>query len=264
MNRDSDISQPMQVDIFTLFPNMFHGPLGDSVVGRAVNDGKLDLRVHNFRDHAQDRHHTVDDYSYGGGPGMLLKPEPLFQAVDSVLGAQRSCPVILLTPQGKPFRQAEAQRLSEEPAFALICGHYGGVDERIREHLATEELSIGDYVLTGGELAAMVVVDAVVRLVPGVLGSTESAGEDSHAAGLLQHPLYTRPPDFRGWRVPDVLLSGDHQAIARWRRQQSLLRTLERRPDLLEHAALSEEERRWLEEIRQGSSPSTGEGQSLP
>ena len=248
----------MQVHIFTLFPQMFQGPLSESIVGRAVARGLLDIQLHNFRDHADDRHHTVDDYAFGGGPGMLLKPEPLFEAVESVLGTVPSCPVILLTPQGKPFRQAEAERLALEPTLALLCGHYGGVDERVREHLATEELSIGDYVLTGGELAAMVVVDAVARLIPGVLGSEEAAAGDSYATGFLQHPQYTRPPEFRGWRVPDVLLSGDHQAIARWRRSQALLRTLHRRPDLLDSASLSEEERRMLDEAQ----ASQAEGES--
>ena len=187
---------------------------------------------------------------------MVLKPEPLFEAVETVLGTSPSCPVILLTPQGKLFSQADAERLALEPTFALLCGHYGGVDERVREHLATEELSIGDYVLTGGELAAMVVVDAVARLVPGVLGSDEAAAGDSHASGLLQHPQYTRPPEFRGWRVPEVLLSGDHQAIARWRRSQALLRTQHRRPDLLNSskAPVSQEERRLLDRWQQDSS----------
>lgn len=237
----------MKVHIFTLFPDMFRGPLSESIVGRATERGLLDLNVYNFRDNTHDRHNTVDDSPYGGGPGMLLKPEPLFEAVESALGPAPDCPVILLTPQGKVFRQAEAERLAEEPTIALICGHYGGVDERIRQHLATEELSIGDYVLTGGELAAMVVVDAVARLIPGVLGSDEAAAQDSHSTGLLQHPHYTRPPEFRGWTVPDVLLSGDHQAVDRWRRQQAIERTRQRRPDLLESAALTEEERRGLE-----------------
>ena len=221
----------------------------DSILGRAVERGLLSVDLHNFRDHAADRHHTVDDYAYGGGPGMVLKPEPLFQAVESLLGAPPQCPVVLLTPQGRVFRQADAERLAGEERFALICGHYEGFDERISEHLATEELSIGDFVLTGGELAAMVVIDAVARLLPGVLGSDESAAADSHASGLLQHPQYTRPAEFRGWSVPEVLLSGDHQAVDRWRRRQSLQRTLQRRPDLLKKADLSEEDREFLREI---------------
>lgn len=239
----------MRIDVFTLFPQMFQGPLQDSILGRAVERGLLSVDLHNFRDHASDRHHTVDDYAYGGGPGMVLKPEPLFQAVESLLGAPPQCPVVLLTPQGRVFRQADAERLAGEERFALICGHYEGFDERIRDHLATEELSIGDFVLTGGELAAMVVIDAVARLLPGVLGSEESAAADSHASGLLQHPQYTRPAEFRGWSVPEVLLSGDHQAVDRWRRRQSLQRTLERRPDLLKKADLSEEDREFLQEI---------------
>ncbi|MBI4200712.1 MAG: tRNA (guanosine(37)-N1)-methyltransferase TrmD [Chloroflexi bacterium] len=241
----------MQIHIFTLFPSMFQAALGSSIIGRAVTEGLLDIRYYNFREYAHDRHRTVDDYSYGGGPGMVLKPEPLFEAVESALGAPPSCPVILLTPQGRPFRHAEAQRLARMPAFALLCGHYGGVDERVRQHLATEELSIGDYVLTGGELAAMVVVDAVARLLPGVLGSEGAAAADSHAAGFLQHPQYTRPAEFRGWRVPDVLLLGNHQAIARWRRRQALLRTWQRRPDLLESASLTPEERSFLKAVEQ-------------
>ena len=220
-----------------------------SILGRAVEHGLLSVDLHNFRDHTRDRHHTVDDYAYGGGPGMVLKPEPLFQAVESLLGAPPRCPVVLLTPQGRVFRQADAERLAGEERFALICGHYEGFDERVREHLATEELSIGDFVLTGGEIAAMVVIDAVARLLPGVLGSDESAAADSHASGLLQHPQYTRPAEFRGWTVPDVLLSGDHQAVARWRRRQSLQRTLQRRPDLLKKADLSQEDREFLREI---------------
>ncbi len=238
----------MQIHIFTLFPQMFVGPFGESIVGRAAARGLLAIHLHNFREHAHDRHHTVDDYQYGGGPGMVLKPEPLFEAVESVVGAPPSCPVVLLTPQGKVFNQAHAQRLASQPAIAIICGHYGGVDERIRQHLATEELSIGDYVLSGGEPAAMVVVDAIARLVPGVLGAEESAAEDSHATGILQHPLYTRPAQFRDWPVPDVLLSGDHRAVAKWRRRQALLRTWQRRPDLLAGAALTDEARRWLED----------------
>jgi tRNA (guanine37-N1)-methyltransferase len=177
---------------------------------------------------------------------MVLKPEPLFEAVEVVLGVRPKCPVILLTPQGKPFRQADAQRLAKEPSIALICGHYEGVDERVRRHLATEEVSIGDYVLTGGELAAMVVVDAVTRLVPGVLGDDTSSEDDSHSTGLLQYPQYTRPAEFRGWRVPDVLLSGDHGAVQRWRRKQALLRTQKRRPDLLDVVPLTDAERAFL------------------
>ncbi|MCZ6614876.1 MAG: tRNA (guanosine(37)-N1)-methyltransferase TrmD, partial [Chloroflexi bacterium] len=209
----------MRIHIFTLFPEMFQGPLDHSILGRAAAGGLLDLSLHNIRDHADGPHRSVDDYPYGGGPGMVMKPEPLFAAVESVLGSTSpGFPVVLLTPQGRQFTQAEAQRLATEPTVALICGHYQGVDERIRRHLATEELSIGDYVLTGGELAAMVVVDAVARMLPGVLGSAEAAAADSYATGLLQHPHYTRPAQFRGWSVPEILLSGNHEQIARWRR----------------------------------------------
>lgn len=245
----------MRIHIFTLFPEMFQGPLDHSILGRATAKGLLDLSLHNIREHAEDPHRTVDDYPYGGGPGMVMKPEPLFTAVESMLGSRSpGFPVVLLTPQGKQFTQAEAQRLAAESTVALICGHYQGVDERIRRHLATEELSIGDYVLTGGELAAMVVVDAVARLLPGVLGSAEAAPADSYATGLLQHPHYTRPAQFRGWSVPEILLSGNHEQIARWRREQSLRHTRERRPDLLQSAPLSEDERRHLDTPDQSTS----------
>jgi tRNA (guanine37-N1)-methyltransferase len=223
----------MEINIFTLFPKIFQGPLNESIVGRALDKGLLNVHIHDFRDYTHDRHRTADDYPYGGGPGMLMKPEPIFEAVESVLGDSPACRIILLTPQGSTFNQEYAKNLVSESDFALICGHYGGVDERVREHLATEELSIGDYVITGGELAAMVVVDAVARLIPGVLGSAEAAAHDSYANGLLQYPQYTRPPDFRGWRVPDILLSGDHQNIANWRSNEGLIRTRQRRPDLL-------------------------------
>lgn len=233
----------MLIHIFTLFPEMFRGPLEHSILGRAVASGLLNLSLHNIRDYADEPRYAVDDYPYGGGPGMVMKVEPLLAAVESVLGVgPPEFPVVLLTPQGKKFTQAEAQRLAAESTLALICGHYQGVDERVRQHIATDELSIGDYVLTGGELASMVVVDAVARLLPGVLGSPNAASADSHAIGLLQHPHYTRPAQFRGWSVPEVLLSGDHKKITRWRREQSLHRTRERRPDLLESASLSDED----------------------
>ena len=245
----------MKVHIFTLFPEMFQGPVDHSILKRAIAAGLLDVQLHNIRDHAHDPHHTVDDYPYGGGPGMVMKPEPMFEAVDSVLGTRSpGFPIILLTPQGRLFTQQEAQRLAQEPSLALLCGHYQGVDERIRQHLATEELSIGDYVLTGGELASMVVMDAVARLLPGVLGSEEAVAADSHATGLLQHSQYTRPLEFRGWEVPPVLLSGDHAKVASWRREQSLLRTWQRRPDLLQDVVLSQEEQRLLERLDQSDS----------
>ncbi|HKW21737.1 MAG TPA: tRNA (guanosine(37)-N1)-methyltransferase TrmD, partial [Ktedonobacterales bacterium] len=218
----------MRFDIFTLFPEMFRGPLDESILARARERGLLEIALHNPRDVTTDRHHIVDDYPYGGGAGMVMKPDPLFTAVEQ---AEVAGPIILLSPQGRVFTQQIARELATEPRITLICGHYEGVDERVREHLVTDEISLGDFVLTGGELAAMVVVDAVARLLPGVLaaGSTE---EESHTAGLLEYPHYTRPAEFRGWRVPEMLLSGNHAAIARWRRKESLRRTRARRPDL--------------------------------
>lgn len=218
----------MHFDIFTLFPGMFEGPLRESILRRAQERGLLSVVLHNIRDATTDRHHVVDDYPYGGGAGMVMKPEPIFAAVEAVY---QGGPIILLTPAGRLFTQEIAQELAREPRVTLLCGHYEGIDERVREHLVTDELSIGDYVLTGGELAAMVIVDAVSRLVPGVLAN-ESTQEESHSSGLLEYPQYTRPPEFRGWRVPDILLSGHHEQIARWRRKESLRLTRERRPDL--------------------------------
>jgi tRNA (guanine37-N1)-methyltransferase len=231
----------MRIAIFTLFPEMFAGPFGASIVGRAAARGLVQIELHNFREQATDRHRTVDDYPYGGGAGMVLRPGPLFAAVEGA-ALPAGTPIVLLTPQGQTFDQGVAQRLAGGPALALICGHYEGVDERVRAHLATEELSLGDFVLSGGEIAAMAVVDAVTRLVPGVIDPS-SLAEESHHSGLLEYPQYTRPPDFRGWRVPEILLSGNHGAIARWRREQALRRTWERRPDLLARAPLSERER---------------------
>jgi tRNA (guanine37-N1)-methyltransferase len=218
----------MHFDIFTLFPNMFEGPFSESILKRAQEKGLLSIDLHNIRDVTTDRHHIVDDYPYGGGAGMVMKPEPIFTAVESVY---QGGPIILLTPQGRLFNQEIARSLAQEPRVTLLCGHYEGVDERVREHLVTEELSIGDYVLTGGELAAMVVVDAMSRLIPGVLAEGSTA-EESHSNNLLEYPQYTRPPEFRGWRIPDILLSGHHEQIARWRRKESLRRTRQRRPDL--------------------------------
>ncbi len=221
----------MRIAIFTLFPEMFAGPFGASIVGRAVARGLVEISLHNFREMATDRHRTVDDYPYGGGAGMVLRPDPLFAAVGSAM-LPEGTPIVLLTPQGSTFTQRTAARLAEGAALALLCGHYEGVDERVRAHLATEEISLGDFVLSGGEIAAMAVVDAVTRLQPGVIDS-QSLAEESHHSGLLEYPHYTRPAEFRGWRVPDVLLSGNHAAIARWRREQALRRTWERRPELL-------------------------------
>ena len=248
----------MRFDVFTLLPDVFHPYLASSILQRAHQRGLIDVHVHNIRDWTHDRHHVTDDEPYAGGGGMVMKVEPVFEAVESVLGPSTSastssarqlkaaCPIILLTPQGRVFTQKVAAELSAHPRLALICGRYEGVDERIRAHLATDEISIGDYVLTGGELPAMILIDAVARLIPGVLGDPDGATDDSHASGLLEYPHYTRPPEFRGWRVPEILLSGDHAKIAKWRREQSLLRTLERRPDLLETAELSEKERKFL------------------
>jgi len=228
---------------------MFTGPFNESIIKRAVEGGLVNISIYNIRDYTSDRHHVVDDYSYGGGPGMVLKPEPIFEAVEAVKG-NRELPVILLTPQGRLFNQGIAAKIAMNEEVILICGHYEGVDERVRQHLATDEISIGDYVLSGGELAAMVVVDAVVRQIPGVLGSDDSVGEDSHATGLLEYPQYTRPQDFRGWEVPEVLLSGNHAEVDRWRKEQSLRRTVKRRPDLLERAILSDKDREFLSRIR--------------
>jgi tRNA (guanine37-N1)-methyltransferase len=237
----------MRIDILTIFPSMFRGPFEESIVKRAVEKGLVQIFLHDIRDYASDRHRTVDDYPYGGGQGMVMKPEPLFAAVEDVQGqAPERGPIVLLTPQGRLFDQEVAVELAGHDRLILICGHYEGVDARVHEHLATDQTSIGDYVLSGGELAAMVVVDAVVRQIPGALGSPLSSADDSFAEGLLEYPQYTRPADFQGMSVPEVLLSGNHGEIARWRRQQSLLRTAQRRPDLLARADLTEEEKQWL------------------
>ncbi len=232
----------MHIDILTLFPQMFPGPFGASILKRAIDRNMVSIDIHNIRDYTHNKHHTVDDYAYGGGAGMLLKPEPIFEAVESVKKqGVEALPIILLTPQGRLFSQHIAQELSTFGHLILICGRYEGVDERVREHLVTDEISIGDYVLGGGELAAMVVVEAVVRLLPGVLGSEDSLVDDSHVSGLLEYPQYTRPAVYRGWSVPEILLSGNHAQIAKWRRQQSIQRTRERRPELLGKAGLSED-----------------------
>ncbi|MCL4257102.1 MAG: tRNA (guanosine(37)-N1)-methyltransferase TrmD, partial [Anaerolineales bacterium] len=227
----------MQIDIFTLFPDLFPAYLEASILGRAQQAGLLHVGVHNIRDYATDKHQVTDDTPFGGDGGMVMKPEPIFAAVEAVLGVPPeggtpSTPVILLSPQGRVFTQAVAQELAQHPRLALICGRYEGVDERVRQHLATDEISIGDFVLTGGELPALMLVDAVARNLAGVLGQVDGALTDSHATGLLEGPHYTRPAEFRGWGVPEALLSGDHARIARWRRQQALRRTAERRPDL--------------------------------
>lgn len=243
----------MRFHVLTLFPKMFGAPLSESIMGRAIRHGAISVYLHNIRDFTHDRHRTVDDYPYSGGPGMVMKPEPLFEAVETLRHAGtlgESSQVILLTPQGRTFTQSVAEELAGLDEIALICGRYEGVDERVRQHLATDEISIGDYVLGGGELAAMALMEAVSRLVPGVVGSAESTCNDSFTTGMLQHPLYTRPARFRDWDVPDVLLSGHHEEVSRWKRRESLRRTLERRPDLLDNLGsddLTSDDRRFLE-----------------
>lgn len=244
----------MRVDVLTLFPEMFTGVFGTSILGKAQDKGIVSLNPVNFRDYAGNKHGTVDDTPYGGGGGMVLKPDPIFRAVEELLsGKPADAPaprIILMCPQGESFTQRKAEELAEEEHLIFICGHYEGYDERIREHLVTDELSVGDYVLTGGELPAMVVVDSVVRLLPGVLGNETSAVTDSFSTGLLEYPHYTRPVEFRGWKVPDILLSGHHANVADWRRKEALRRTWLRRPDLLEHAELTPKDQKWLDEIR--------------
>lgn len=236
----------MHIDVFSIFPAVLQPYLDVSILQRAIQNGLLEIGLHDIRAWTTDRHHTTDDTPYGGGGGMVMKPEPVFRAVEEVLGSPLSCPLILLTPQGRVFNQQIAMQLAALPRFALLSGRYEGVDERIREHLVTDELSIGDFVLTGGELPALMVIDAVARLLPGVLGDPDGAMDDSHASGLLEYPHYTRPVEYRGWEVPEVLVSGNHAEINKWRRHQSLLRTRARRPDLLDKADLSPEDRKFL------------------
>ncbi len=238
--------------MLTLFPDMFIGPLRASILGRAQRRGLLTIVLHQLRDYALDRHQMTDDVPYGGGAGMVLKPEPIYRAVRAISGGE-AVPVVLLSPQGRPFTHAVAEELARHARLLLICGHYEGVDERVREGLVTDEVSIGDYVLTGGELAAMVVIDAVARFIPGVLGAEGAAFRDSYASGLLEGPQYTRPPVYEGREVPAVLRSGHHAAIARWRRRMALKRTWARRPDLLSRLTLSEEEMAFLQELRRNS-----------
>lgn len=239
----------MKIWVLTLFPEMFQGPLSTSILKRAKEKGLFDYQLVNFRDFAKDRHRTVDDTPYGGGAGMVLKPEPVFAAVDSIMAQANSCPYrILTTPQGEPFNQRLAKELAAKEELLFICGHYEGYDERIRS-LADREISIGDYVLTGGELATMVMIDAIVRLIPGALGDEQSAQNDSFSEGLLDYPQYTKPAVFRGFAVPEILLSGHHARIAAWRRRQALQRTAERRPDLLAKLDLTAEEREMLQQM---------------
>ena len=241
----------MKFDIVTIFPSMIEAGLGEGVVSRGVERGLLNVAVHDLRRWTTDRHRTVDDVPYGGGPGMVMKAEPLMRAV-SEIRETRGTPdsVVVLSPQGRTFTQAEAERLGRLEHIVLLCGRYEGMDERVRDMVATEEISIGDYVLSGGELAALVVVDAVSRLVPGVVGDEQSVAQDSFSRGLLDYPHYTRPAEIAGHRVPDVLLSGHHADVRRWRRKAALVRTLDRRPELITTATLDEEERALLDEIR--------------
>ncbi|WP_163876930.1 tRNA (guanosine(37)-N1)-methyltransferase TrmD [Paenibacillus favisporus] len=243
----------MRVDVLTLFPEMLDGVFRTSILGKAQDKGIISLHTVNFRDYSGNKHGTVDDTPYGGGGGMVLKPEPIFAAVEDLLekaGHQAKPRVILMCPQGETFSQKKAEELAKEEHLIFVCGHYEGYDERIREHLITDELSIGDYVLTGGELPAAVVIDAVSRLLPGVLGNETSAVTDSFSTGLLEYPHYTRPVEFRGWKVPDMLLSGHHANIEAWRREQALKRTLERRPDLLDEVELTDRDRKTLDKLR--------------
>jgi tRNA (guanine37-N1)-methyltransferase len=241
----------MRFDVFTLFPAVFSPYIDTSILQRAIKNNLVEIHLHDIRLWAKDKHHTTDDIPYGGGGGMVMKPEPVFAAVESVLGSPLTCPLILLTPQGKTFTQQDAERLSSLKQVGLLCGRYEGVDERIREHLAVEEISIGDYVLSGGELPALILIDAIARLLPGVLGDPDGAADDSFSSQLLEYPHYTRPPEFRGWQVPDTLISGNHAEINKWRRRQALLRTLQRRPDLLLKADLNKVDKKYLEEILQ-------------
>jgi tRNA (guanine37-N1)-methyltransferase len=255
----------LQFDVLTILPEVFPAYLDTSILKKARERGFIDVRVHNIRDYTHDKHHSTDDTPYGGGGGMVMKPEPIFEAVESVLGMasqplssqlspaadiRQGMPVILLTPQGRVFRQQVAEELSQYEHIALICGRYEGIDERIREHLVTDEISVGDYVLTGGELPALILIDAVSRLIPGVLGDPTGAADDSHSMGLLEYPHYTKPPEFRGWKVPDILLSGDHGKIEKWRREQALIRTIRKRPDMIEKAELSETDLKFVEGLK--------------
>jgi len=243
----------MQIDVITIFPQMFEGIIQESILKRAQQKNIVKINIHNLRDFALDKHYTVDDYSYGGGVGMVLKPEPIFRAVEKIMGSRkgkRKARIILLTPQGETFNQDKAKELSQEKHLLFICGHYEGVDERVKENLITDEVSIGDYVLTGGELPAMVIIDSLVRLLPGVLNKRESFENDSFYQGLLDYPHYTRPGRFRGKSVPAPLLSGDHIRIRKWRMEKAIENTLKKRPDLLEKIRLSAEYQKILEELR--------------
>ena len=250
---------PMQFEVFTLLPEVFPAYLESSILKRAAQRGLINVRVHNIRDYTHDKHHVTDDTPYGGGGGMVMKPEPIFEAVETVLGLSPppsnptpapAIPIILLTPQGRVFNQRVAEELSGHVRIALLCGRYEGVDERVREHLVTDEISIGDFVLTGGELPTMMIIDAVSRLIPGVLGDPTGAEDDSHSMGLLEYPHYTKPAEFRGWKVPEILASGDHAKIEKWRREQALTRTFHKRPDMLDKADLSKTDKKFIQGLQ--------------
>ena len=245
----------MRFDVFSLFPEVMQKYLKTSVLGRAGEDGKIDVHLHNIRDYAADKHRTTDDEPFGGGGGMVMKPEPIFSAVEAVLGRDiESVPIILLTPQGRLFKQSLAKDYSKHKRLVLICGRYEGVDERVRQNLVTDEVSVGDYVLTGGEIPGLLVIDAIARMLPGVLGNELAATKDTHARGLLEHAHYTRPADFRGWMVPEILRSGDHARIEAWRHEDSLRRTFLRRPDMLQLNELSVEDQEFLEKLSHNES----------
>lgn len=243
----------MNIHVLSLFPDMFEGVFGSSILKKAQEKGAVQMNVTDFRSFSQNKHNQVDDYPYGGGAGMVLKPEPLFHAVEDLVAQGKKPRIILMCPQGERYNQKKAEELAKEEDLIFLCGHYEGYDERIREYLVTDEISIGDFVLTGGELAAMTVIDSVVRLLPGVLGQEASHVNDSFSTGLLEHPHYTRPADFRGMKVPDVLMSGNHAKIEQWRMEQSLKRTFERRPDLLEHIELTKEQQAYLKQLKNNS-----------
>ncbi len=243
----------MNIHVLSLFPDMFEGVFGSSILKKAQEKGAVQMDVTDFRSFSQNKHNQVDDYPYGGGAGMVLKPEPLFHAVEDLVAQGKKPRIILMCPQGERYDQKKAEELAKEEDLIFLCGHYEGYDERIREYLVTDEISIGDFVLTGGELAAMTVIDSVVRLLPGVLGQEASHVNDSFSTGLLEHPHYTRPADFRGMKVPDVLMSGNHAKIEQWRMEQSLKRTFERRPDLLEHVELTKEQQTYLKQLKNNS-----------
>lgn len=253
----------MRFDVFSLLPQVIQPYLEASILQRAIQNNLLEVHIHDIRAWAVDKHHITDDAPFGGGGGMVMKPEPIFSAVEDITGSPPGCPVILLTPQGRTYNQKIAQELAVQPRIALLCGRYEGIDERVREHLVTDEISVGDYVLTGGEIPALLLIDSIARLIPGALGDPDGAMDDSFASGLLEYPHYTRPAEFRGWRVPDVLLSGNHARIERWRRDQSIMRTYKRRPDLLDKLELSKKDSQFLEKLKQLET-SENEANSLP